>query len=101
MRLFLCSALAPRPGSKTVRVDPSGFTQESFSSGALTGLLFRPRLFGILTGSAFFCATKCAGSGFVEKMQLGVMGLGDYSTALEYEPSNIVGRTRGGEVPFF
>jgi len=97
MRLFFCSALAPRPGSKTVRVDPQGFTQESFSSGGLTGLLFRPRPFGILTRSAFFSATKCAGSVLLKKMQLGVMGSGDYSTALDYGRFHVTRRIRVGE----
>jgi hypothetical protein len=37
-----------------------------------------------------FCATKCVGSGFVEKDAASRDELGDY--ALEYEPSHLVRR---------
>jgi hypothetical protein len=41
-----------------------------------------------------FLATKCVGSGFVEKNAASRDGLADYSTVLEYDPSHLLRRIR-------
>jgi hypothetical protein len=47
---------------------------------------------GELLRKVLFCATKCVGSGFVEKNAASPDGLGDY--ALECEPSHFLRQIR-------
>jgi hypothetical protein len=47
--------------------------------------------------SAFFARQNAFRGGFVEKNAAWFVRLGDYSTALEYEPSHLLRRIRDGE----
>jgi hypothetical protein len=45
----------------------------------------------------FFARRNTLAVVLLKKMQLGVMGLGDYSTALKYGPSHVTRRIRDDE----
>jgi hypothetical protein len=47
--------------------------------------------------SAFFSRPKAFAVVLLKKMRLGLIDWGDYSTALEYEPSHVLRRIRYGE----
>src|SRR6266536_4828537 len=66
--------------------------QMSFRVRRLARLALSSFSLGEFLRGVLFCATKCVGSGFVEKNATSRDGLGDY--ALEYEPSHLVRRIR-------